>query len=84
MKNSITLLIYFTIAAGSAYAQPRTDQFLKNIISGSNDSIVQKVTSHPEQYRFQIIYTQITRDNTNHLLPSRMKCFQLVCCSRRL
>jgi hypothetical protein len=56
-----TLILFFY----SAQSQPKTDAFLQNILSTNKDSIFQKVVSHPEYYRLQIIYTQINRDKNN-------------------
>jgi hypothetical protein len=47
-------------------AQPKTDGFLQNILSGNKDTIFQKVLSHRAYYRLQIIYTQIDRDKHNN------------------
>jgi hypothetical protein len=57
----LTLLLFFY----SAQSQPKTDTFLQKILSANKDSIFQKVLSHPEYYRLQIIYTQINRDKNN-------------------
>ena len=56
------LIVVLNIHAG---AQPRTDKFLENILSRNPDTVLQKVLSHPLQYRVQIIYTQINRDKNN-------------------
>jgi hypothetical protein len=44
------------------YCQPRTDSFLVELFSKSNDQITKQILSNPKEYRFQIIYTQIERD----------------------
>jgi hypothetical protein len=49
----------------SAAAQPRTDKTLKDLLSQHNDTIFRKVIDNPEQFRVQIIYTQIDRDKDN-------------------
>jgi hypothetical protein len=46
-------------------AQRRTDVFLKNILASNKNPLFQKVLAHPEEYRLQIIYTQINRDKNN-------------------
>ncbi len=46
--------------------QAKTDPFLKDLLLANKDSILQEVIHHPEKYRFQIIYTQIDRDQNNH------------------
>jgi len=48
-----------------ADAQPRTDAFLKDLLSGKSAAVVQEVLQHPATYRPQIIYTQIDRDKNN-------------------
>lgn len=46
-------------------AQAKTDNLLKDMLLKNKDSILQMVLNHPEEYRFQIIYTQINRDKNN-------------------
>jgi Beta-lactamase enzyme family len=53
------------LSSFNLYAQPKTDAFLQNILFNNKDSLFQKVLSHPEYYRLQIIYTQINRDKNN-------------------
>ena len=55
------ILLIFTVVQ----AQPKTDAFLQSILATNKDSIFQKVLSHPEYFRLQIIYTQINRDKNN-------------------
>ena len=45
-----------------AAAQSRTDVFLKKLFRNEKDTLLQHVLSHPETYRYQLIYTQIDRD----------------------
>ncbi|WP_228466659.1 serine hydrolase [Adhaeribacter swui] len=47
-------------------AQPKTDEFLKNILTRASNDSLQKILSNPDAYRLQIIYTQINRDKKNH------------------
>lgn len=47
------------------YAQRKTDIFPENILLKNKDTLFQKVLTHPEYYRLQIIYTQINRDKNN-------------------
>jgi hypothetical protein len=49
----------------SADAQPRTDAFLKDLLSANNTAIIKEVLQHPEVYRPQLIYTKIDRDKNN-------------------
>lgn len=55
----------FVILFHSINAQPKTDAFLKNILEKNKDTLFQKVLSDPNEYRLQIIYTQINRDKNN-------------------
>ena len=46
-------------------AQPKTDVMLKELLVGSNSAVLKQVLQHPDEYRPQIIYTQINRDKNN-------------------
>ncbi len=63
-KRCFLLLAGF-IAVLSAGAQPKTTTMLQNILSRNPDALFQKLLHHPEEYRLQIIYTQINRDADN-------------------
>jgi len=65
MRN---LIIIFLACSLPCISQPRTDKLLENIFAAEKDSLFQSVISHPEIYRYQIIYTQINRDKNN--IPS--------------
>ena len=67
LTNEKILSAFFFVFAFSfkATAQPRTDNFLKNILSREPDSLLHAVLSQPEVYPYQIIYTQIDRDKNN-------------------
>ena len=54
------LLLHF-----QAEAQTRTDTFLKRLLKKEKDSLLQHVLSHPETYRYQLVYTQIDRGRYN-------------------
>ncbi|GAB3950957.1 hypothetical protein GCM10028805_30080 [Spirosoma harenae] len=59
-------ILLFTLCSSlPTYAQPRTDSFLINLFAGNKIPIFQEVIKHPDQYRLQIIYTQINRDKAN-------------------
>jgi hypothetical protein len=45
--------------------QPRTDKTLVDILNQNQNTLYQKVLQHPQEYRLQIIYTQINRDKNN-------------------
>lgn len=49
-------------------AQAKTNKLLRDMLSKNKDSILQMVLHNPDEYRFQIIYTQINRDKNN--IPS--------------
>jgi hypothetical protein len=49
-----------------SYGQGRTDDFLQKLLSTNKNAIFQQVLNHPENYRLQIIYTQINRDKNNN------------------
>ena len=63
MRTLIFILCIFFIQLTNA--QPKTDAFLKNILENNKDTLFQKVLSNPNEYRLQIIYTQINRDKNN-------------------
>lgn len=58
------LLLAIIITSISISAQPKTDTRLKDILSG-NDDLVSQVIQNADEYRLQIIYTQIDRDKSN-------------------
>lgn len=68
MLRSLFLVFCITVLLNSAMAQPRTDLFLQRMLSTANDLLVNKVMEDPQQYRVQIIYTQIDRDRHNRPL----------------
>ena len=70
LKKMMRILLIFIVLSFSinAFAQPKTNAFLQNILLKNQDTVFQKVLSHPEQYRLQIIYTQINRDKNNQPL----------------
>ena len=50
---------------GTVFSQPKTDTLLQHILLQNNNVLYQKVLTHPDTYRLQIIYTQINRDKHN-------------------
>lgn len=62
--KKIFLFIFITVSC-ALHAQHKTDAQLQNILSKNTDSLFQAVLSHPDEYRLQIIYTQINRDKNN-------------------
>jgi len=64
--TKIILPLLFSCISCIAFAQPKTDAFLKDLLAGNRDSVLQEVMNHAETYRPQIIYTQINRDKHNN------------------
>lgn len=62
----IVFIVTFFCIACNLHAQPTTDAFLQSILSANKDSLFQTVLSNPNEYRLQIIYTQINRDKKNN------------------
>ncbi len=59
---SAFLLCFF----GSLAAQPVTSTFLKELLEKNTNPVFQQVIKDPQNYRLQIIYTQINRDGNNY------------------
>ncbi len=57
--------IIYGMIVNAAYAQPKTDPYLYDILNQSRDSVLQKVLAAPDSFRVQIIYTQIDRNRKN-------------------
>lgn len=64
-RGLLLLCLVLLAMAAPGSAQPRTDTLLSRLLLRDPDSILQLVLSHPDTYRFQIIYTQIGRDRHN-------------------
>jgi len=60
-----SIIFSLLICSLSNTAQSRTDKLLKDVFAAEKDSLFQSVIQNPEIYRYQIIYTQITRDKNN-------------------
>lgn len=65
-QYTLVLFVIITSNFRIAQAQPRTDPFLEKLMRKEKDSLVRYILSHPEQYRYQFIYTQINRDANNN------------------
>jgi hypothetical protein len=63
VKSCFLSVLLFLCLYGSS--QPRSDQELKKILETNKDPLVQEVISHPETYRYQVIYTRIDRNKKN-------------------
>lgn len=66
MKKIFLISLLFICIASNA--QLKNDPLLKEILDQSSDSLLKEVLKNPEEYRYQIIYTQINRDKKN--IPS--------------
>jgi Beta-lactamase enzyme family len=65
MKIFILFLFWMLSLSGIVKSQFKTDLFLQKILLSDQDSILQKLIHQPDNYRVQIIYTQIDRDANN-------------------
>jgi hypothetical protein len=63
MKHIGTILFFALSVA--AFGQSKTDKELIRILRNNQDSLFRRVLADPQQYRLQIIYTQIDRDKRN-------------------
>lgn len=61
----LTLFLSLCLLPIQGYAQPRTDALLSDLLATNQHPVFREVIKHPENYRLQIIYTQIDRDATN-------------------
>ena len=48
-----------------AFTQPKTDKFLLNLLTKPGNNSINQVLESPDNYRVQIIYTQINRNKHN-------------------
>ena len=51
----------FVLIKANAFAQPVTDDLMKTILNTVQQQVTQKIIDNPNEYRVQIIYTQIDR-----------------------
>lgn len=63
MTRSVFCLLM--LLSATVCAQPRNDDLLRKILQENPDTLFQRVLQHPEQFRYQIIYTMINRDAQN-------------------
>lgn len=56
---------FFLLLFSCSFAQPKTDDFLLQVLSRNDNAVFRQVLQHPDTYRLQIIYTQINRDKKN-------------------
>jgi hypothetical protein len=65
IKNTPILFLLSIALSQQGTAQQVFDDYLHKILSNINDKTTKSVLAHPLEYRCQIIYTQIDRDNNN-------------------
>ena len=62
IRFSLFISIVFLVASTQIHGQSKNDPLLKDILSNIQDSTTKSALNNPDQYRIQIIYTQINRD----------------------
>jgi hypothetical protein len=62
IRFSLFISIVFLFVGTQIHGQTKNDPLLKDILSNIQDSTTKSVLNNPDQYRIQIIYTQINRD----------------------
>jgi hypothetical protein len=62
IRFSLFISIVFLFGSTQIHGQTKNDPLLKDILSNIQDSTTKSVLNNPDQYRIQIIYTQINRD----------------------
>ncbi|MCC9137719.1 serine hydrolase [Pontibacter silvestris] len=65
MTRFILALLLLLSIYNPAAAQQKTDAFLKDILTNAGNDSINRLLSNPDEYRLQIIYTQINRDKKN-------------------
>lgn len=65
MYRIFVLLAFLLFRDVDASAQQKTDELLSSILHRSGHAALNQVLAQPQQYRLQIIYTQINRDRKN-------------------
>ena len=59
------VIVMALITAQTGWSQVITDNYLVNVLKENKDAQFQKILSTPNDYRLQIVYTQINRDKNN-------------------
>lgn len=66
MKRKLFFALLFLFSSStSVWSQAVTDNFLAAILKENSDTLFQKIIAAPNDYRLQIVYTQINRDKNN-------------------
>ncbi|MEO5888674.1 MAG: serine hydrolase, partial [Ferruginibacter sp.] len=58
-------LIFYLLCNTTVFAQPKTDSLLQEILLRNGNPLLQKVLKEKDEFRLQVIYTQINRDQNN-------------------
>lgn len=64
MKKIVMAFFLFFICI-TVLAQPRTDAFLRQLLSSHASDLLKQILRQPDTFRYQLIYTQINRDKHN-------------------
>jgi Beta-lactamase enzyme family len=64
MKIFISTIFLFAIT-GCALAQQKTDKWFERLLRANASALLKHVLDQPDTFRYQLIYTQITRDKNN-------------------
>src|SRR3954464_3773237 len=68
MKNKLSLYILFISCCCcplKPYAQPKTDKWLQQLLYSHASPLLTHILNTPDSFQYQIIYTQINRDQKN-------------------
>jgi Beta-lactamase enzyme family len=58
-------LLFYLVCNLSIFAQPKTDRLLQIMLLRNRDSLLQQILKQKDEFRVQVIYTQINRDHYN-------------------
>lgn len=61
IRRLFLFTLIFILIKVDAFTQPVTDDLMKTILNKVQQSVTQKIVDNPNEYRVQIIYTQIDR-----------------------
>lgn len=65
MNRNRLLFAPALLLSSMVFAQPKTDTLLQSILLSTGESLVKDVLLHATDYRCQVIYTQVNRDEHN-------------------
>ena len=63
--KQIRLISIVIVLLNSFIADAQTTQWLKDLVLAKGSPLLKQVMLHPDTFKYQIIYTQINRDNSN-------------------